>query len=108
MMEGVSNPVRIGRWSGPKSRRAWFKRVMAKHGFKQSLPFNNNPKLTRLEWCATCWWCGKFIRKREITLDHVIPVSEGGLTCVENLVPACFECNQERSKPIKKDGGENA
>lgn len=38
-----------------------------------------------------CVYCGK--KPWRLTKDHVIPVSAGGRTCWENIVPACYECN---------------
>lgn len=37
-----------------------------------------------------CQYCG---RKRELTLDHLIPRSKGGKTTWKNLVTACKKCN---------------
>lgn len=37
-----------------------------------------------------CVYCGN---KRELTLDHVMPKSRGGLTNWDNLVAACKKCN---------------
>ena len=45
-----------------------------------------------------CFYCGSTYY---LTLDHVVPVSRGGLTTVANLVPACRRCNSRKSaKPI--------
>lgn len=42
---------------------------------------------------ALCAYCG-FIAAE---VDHIIPVSRGGDECsIENLTPACFECNSEK------------
>jgi 5-methylcytosine-specific restriction endonuclease McrA len=30
------------------------------------------------------------------TLEHILPVSMGGMTTVNNCAVACFECNQQR------------
>lgn len=30
------------------------------------------------------------------TIDHVRPLSKGGRTAMNNLVTACFRCNQEK------------
>lgn len=38
-----------------------------------------------------CWWCGR--KMTEVTIDHAIPRSKGGTNSVDNLVPACRECN---------------
>jgi len=37
-----------------------------------------------------CVYCGK---KKELTLDHLIPESRGGTAAHANLVPACSNCN---------------
>jgi len=44
----------------------------------------------------TCWYCGRRMKKKEITMDHLYPQSLGGPTIPNNLVPACFECNEGR------------
>ena len=48
-----------------------------------------------------CYWCGEQMNnrqydRREITLDHIVPKSKGGLAVRENLVAACRECNERR------------
>lgn len=37
-----------------------------------------------------CWYCRK---TKATTIDHLIPISKGGSLYVDNLVPACHECN---------------
>jgi 5-methylcytosine-specific restriction endonuclease McrA len=45
-----------------------------------------------------CVYCGS---NKKITIDHVIPVSRGGVHGVGNLVPACLSCNSsKRDKTI--------
>ena len=39
----------------------------------------------------TCVYCGK--RTWEPTCDHVVPVSRGGSSTLDNLVTACLACN---------------
>lgn len=41
----------------------------------------------------TCRYCGRQAPDVALHVDHVIPVSQGGLTEPENLVAACEECN---------------
>lgn len=43
----------------------------------------------------TCVYCPCDDRKK-LTIDHVIPKSRGGKDTWENLVTACFDCNQEK------------
>lgn len=41
----------------------------------------------------TCQYCGKQRKRSELNLDHVKPRSQGGITCWENVVCSCIECN---------------
>jgi hypothetical protein len=44
-----------------------------------------------------CWYCGTHLNQRdELCLDHVLPLSAGGLTTLSNLVPACRPCNSAK------------
>ncbi len=45
-----------------------------------------------------CQYCGKRYPTSELSLDHVIPRSQGGLNTWENIVCACIRCN------VKKGG----
>ena len=40
-----------------------------------------------------CQYCGKRIPKADLTLDHVVPRSRGGVDSWDNLVLACMPCN---------------
>lgn len=44
-----------------------------------------------------CFYCGKILSEGELTVDHIIPQEIGGPTITNNLVPACKECNCEKS-----------
>ena len=43
----------------------------------------------------TCFYCGRSSYKHgvELHIDHVVPVSRGGLDIASNLVTSCAECN---------------
>ena len=41
----------------------------------------------------TCQYCGG---KHELTFDHLIPRSKGGITTWENIVSACSPCNLKK------------
>ncbi len=41
----------------------------------------------------TCQYCGS---KKNLTLDHVIPRSKGGLHTWDNVVTACSSCNSRK------------
>lgn len=77
--------------SHPESLRTTRARRRAR---KKALPAT----LTTEQWEAIkrayrnrCAYCSK--RPRRLTQDHVVPVSKGGGTTPDNIVPACGPCN---------------
>ena len=40
-----------------------------------------------------CQYCGRKFIMSELSLDHVVPRSQGGGTTWDNIVCACVECN---------------
>lgn len=43
-----------------------------------------------------CFYCNKELTYKQSTLDHIIPRSQGGFAEYNNLVLACFRCNNDR------------
>ena len=43
-----------------------------------------------------CFYCKKNLKPSEITLDHIVPRSEGGSFHSTNLVVCCNNCNNKR------------
>jgi 5-methylcytosine-specific restriction endonuclease McrA len=46
---------------------------------------------------CTCQYCGKKCSNKELTIDHVIPVSKQGPETWSNVVAACRHCNQKKA-----------
>lgn len=44
----------------------------------------------------TCQYCHKSFDVRELTIEHVVPVSEGGLDDIVNYITACRSCNSSK------------
>jgi 5-methylcytosine-specific restriction endonuclease McrA len=44
-----------------------------------------------------CQYCTEFFTMDELTLDHVIPRSKGGLSTWDNVVTCCKTCNLKKS-----------
>ncbi len=44
----------------------------------------------------TCQYCGVQPGRLHLTVDHVVPRSQGGLTTWDNVVAACRECNHRK------------
>lgn len=49
-----------------------------------------------------CQYCADVFGPRDLTIDHVIPKSKGGIISWENCVTACKECNFRKGNKIMK------
>lgn len=54
---------------------------------------------------GACQYCRRTLSKREFTYDHVLPQSKGGKTCWENIVVACYSCNQRKAGRTPEEAG---
>ncbi|ORE98476.1 HNH endonuclease [Aurantimonas sp. 22II-16-19i] len=65
-----------------------------------------NPAFTRfnvfLRDRFQCQYCGS---PHELTFDHVVPRSKGGLTTWENVVAACSPCNLKKGGLMPREAG---
>jgi 5-methylcytosine-specific restriction endonuclease McrA len=58
---------------------------------KQTVKFNRRNIFARDH--NQCQYCGRKFPTSELSLDHVIPRSQGGATTWDNIVCACVDCN---------------
>ena len=58
---------------------------------KQTVKFNRRNIFARDN--NQCQYCGKKFPTSELSLDHISPRSQGGVSSWENIVCACVECN---------------
>jgi 5-methylcytosine-specific restriction endonuclease McrA len=58
---------------------------------RQTVKFNRRNIFARDN--NQCQFCGKRFPTAELSLDHVVPRSQGGLSTWENIVCACLACN---------------
>jgi len=47
-----------------------------------------------------CLYCGRSFSDRDLTRDHVMPISRGGKDLWRNVVAACRRCNQHKSNRL--------
>ena len=47
---------------------------------------------------ALCYYCGKSVFPKELTMDHVVPISRGGKTTKGNIVTSCKYCNNKKKQ----------
>lgn len=52
-----------------------------------------------------CLYCGQQFSRFQLTRDHVIPISKGGLDTWENVVTACFHCNSLKANRTPQQAG---
>jgi 5-methylcytosine-specific restriction endonuclease McrA len=78
--------------------------IIATHGRNHALtklrdhyvPPLNNPALFKRD-SRLCLYCGEPFRSRELSRDHVTPLSQGGEDVWNNVVTACRRCNNHKA-----------
>jgi len=69
-------------------------RQLGKFKRKDKAQFSRFNVYIRDNW--TCQYCSKKKPTKELTFDHVLPRSQGGLTNWTNIVTACRPCNSKK------------
>ena len=91
-----------------------YKRKIRSPSFEMNLPSvialknfiqpSKNPNFTRfnvfLRDKFACQYCGD---RKDLTFDHLLPKSRGGLTDWNNVVTACSSCNVRKGGKLYKD-----
>lgn len=62
---------------------------------KRTIPFSRRNVFKRDR--STCQYCGRRPPADELTIDHVVPRSQGGVSTWENCVLACMDCNSRKA-----------
>ncbi|PIE57672.1 MAG: HNH endonuclease [Desulfobulbus propionicus] len=47
-----------------------------------------------------CYYCDAQVGYSNLTMDHVIPLSRGGHSTKDNLVPCCKSCNTKKRSSL--------
>lgn len=61
-------------------------------------------KRIKEQWDHSCAYCGS---KENLTIDHVIPKSKGGLNYTKNVICSCLSCNGSKANSDWKEWYEN-
>jgi 5-methylcytosine-specific restriction endonuclease McrA len=61
----------------------------------RAVKFSRINIFTRDGYC--CQYCKHKFRTEELTFDHVVPIAKGGRKTWENIVTACWRCNNRKS-----------
>lgn len=44
-----------------------------------------------------CQYCSRYLTPGEVTIDHIIPKSLGGISSFQNCITSCLECNRKKA-----------
>lgn len=53
----------------------------------------------------TCQYCGRKREASKLNLDHIIPISKGGVTGWDNVVCCCKSCNRKKGDSLPSETG---
>ncbi len=74
---------------------------------KKFIPINKRIPFTRFNLFLRdhfkCQYCNTKFKASDLTFDHVISRARGGLSNWENVVSACFKCNNKKGSMSCKD-----
>jgi 5-methylcytosine-specific restriction endonuclease McrA len=84
----------------------WETRVPAVVMMKDMYRRRRRPRFSKynvhLRDMFTCQFCLQPVPQKQLTLDHVHPISLGGKTNWENIVSACNPCNSRKGSKLIK------
>lgn len=64
-------------------------------------PFAHEPRYSKPSIHARdgfkCAYCEKVFKAKDLTIDHIVPRSKGGLTSWTNCITACKKCNSYKA-----------
>ncbi|CBW26440.1 conserved hypothetical protein [Halobacteriovorax marinus SJ] len=78
-------------------------RLYNRHNTQRQVKFTRLNVYLRDDY--TCQYCTKSFAFKELTFDHVIPVSKGGKTTWKNIVTCCKKCNSKKGAKTLKESG---
>jgi 5-methylcytosine-specific restriction endonuclease McrA len=47
---------------------------------------------------GVCYYCSRKTPPKELTMDHIVPISRGGKSTKGNVVVSCKECNNAKKQ----------
>ena len=77
--------------------------LRAIRGRQQAVKFSRINVMTRDKF--RCQYCGRKLPMSDLSYDHVIPRCQGGKTTWENIVTACYPCNDRKASRTPRQAG---
>ena len=78
-------------------------RLMSKSKKEKKVNFHRRAIFYRDNFC--CGYCGDKFKTSHLTLDHVLPVCQGGEKVWNNIVSACSQCNRKKGGRTPEQAG---
>jgi 5-methylcytosine-specific restriction endonuclease McrA len=96
----------VQRWRAANPERAWLSTIATTYRTR-GVPLDPAAEGHVLSlYGAACHYCGgDRSGPYQRQLDHVLPVSRGGLSTAANLVPSCRSCNQAKRAMTAEEFG---
>jgi len=70
---------------------------------RHDLKFNRHNIIIRDN--GQCQYCGKKLPASELSIDHILPRSRGGVYSWENVVASCHRCNTRKGGKLPQEAG---
>jgi hypothetical protein len=84
-----------------ESLSQYFDAMISQSGSSQGRRIHKKLKQKVLQfWGNKCAGCHRTLEPHEVTMDHIIAFSQGGLTQLDNLQPLCHACNQAKADQL--------
>lgn len=89
---GYDGRVHPDRATPASWRRFWMRRArrLGTHSRDQWIDLRDR--------IGQCLGCGS--KDRQLTKDHITPVSRGGCDCIQNIQPLCHSCNSKKGASV--------
>jgi len=55
---------------------------------------------------GVCHYCSRSVSPGQLTMDHIVPISRGGVSSRGNVVPCCHECNNKKKESLPMEWAE--
>ena len=55
---------------------------------------------------GVCYYCGRAVPPKKLTMDHLVPIARGGKSNKGNVVPCCKDCNTQKQSMLPMEWAE--